>query len=73
MNELLPAWVYRNLERYGNCSIGNRIYTELGHDAILEDLKKHGFICQIRIASKKEPTEHFLHCREEQYTIIEVL
>ena len=45
---MLENYIYRNLDRYGNCLISNSLYKRLGKTKILKDLKQHGFDCEIR-------------------------
>lgn len=43
----MEDWVYRNLEKYGNCFIDQNTYQRLGKTYILMDLMRHGFKCDI--------------------------
>ena len=43
----MEDWVYRNLKNYGNCFLDEKTYKKVGKKAILVDLKKHGFDCEI--------------------------
>ena len=43
----MEDWVYRNLEKYGNCFIDQNTYKRLGKTYILMDLMQHGFKCDI--------------------------
>ena len=46
---MLESYIYRNLERYGNCLISNELYEKLGEKKILNDLKNHGLNCIINV------------------------
>lgn len=43
----MEDWVYRNLDKYGNCFIDQNTYKRLGKHYILMDLMRHGFKCDI--------------------------
>lgn len=49
-NKLKP-YVYEMLMLHGNTVISESVYKRLGEKTILNDLKKHGFDCYIRIAN----------------------
>lgn len=43
----MEDWVYRNLEKYGNCFIDEKTYKRLGKENILCDLLRHGLKCDL--------------------------
>lgn len=54
---MLENYIYRNLDRYGNCLISNSLYKRLGKTKILKDLKQHGFNCDIRVIETIEKNQ----------------
>lgn len=44
---MLQAYVYRNLNLYGNTVLSRRTYDFLGETSILRELKRRGFECII--------------------------
>lgn len=44
----MEEYIYRNLDKYGNCYIDFKTYKKVGKKNMLNDLKKHGFECIIR-------------------------
>lgn len=49
-SDKLKPYVYEMLMLHGNTVISESVYNRLGEKTILNDLKKHGFDCYIRIA-----------------------
>jgi hypothetical protein len=49
---MLESYIYRNLERYGNCIIGMQDIENYGEANIIKDLKKHEFKCSLRIVGE---------------------
>ncbi len=45
----MENYIYRNLKVYGNTYLDNKLYKKMGQKRILDDLKKHGFECEIKI------------------------
>lgn len=45
----MDEYVYKNLDRYGNCYINYKTFKRKGKKDILKDLEEHGFICEIRL------------------------
>ena len=43
----MEDWIYRNLDKYGNCFIDQNTYKRFGKNCILMDLMRHGFKCDI--------------------------
>lgn len=64
-NYLLPTWVYRNLERFGNCSIGIDTFNKHGKDKILKNLKEKGFDCDLRVVHKDVIEKNFLDTKRD--------
>lgn len=53
-SDKLKPYVYEMLMLHGNTVISESVYTRLGEKTILNDLKKHGFDCYIRIAKHND-------------------
>lgn len=51
---MLDRYIYRNLDRYGNCLISNHLYKKLGKTKILEILKQNGYNCDLRVVKTLE-------------------
>lgn len=47
MNVILPQYVYHCLNTFGNTVISTARYSKFGKEKILNELKKHGYICDI--------------------------
>lgn len=45
----MEEYIYRHIKKYGNTIISENLYNNLGEKKILEDLKLHGFHCEIII------------------------
>lgn len=45
----MEDYIYKHLKRFGNTIITEKLYNSLGEKKILEDLKTHGFNCEIII------------------------
>ena len=43
----MEDWVYRNLQKYGNCFIDQNTYNRFGKNYILMDLKRNVIKCNI--------------------------
>ena len=43
----MEDYIYRHLKRYGNTIISEDLYNSLGEKNILDDLKSHGYNCEI--------------------------
>ena len=70
---MLENYIYRNLDRYGNCLISNSLYKRLGKTKILEDLKQHGFNCDIRVIETIETIEkNQIRTVIDKSTIVEI-
>lgn len=54
---MLENYIYRNLDRYGNCLISNNLIRKYGKNKILKDLKQHGFDCDIRVIETIEKNQ----------------
>lgn len=67
---MLEPYIYRNLDRYGNCLISNSLYKRLGKTKILEDLKQHGFNCEIKVVKIFEKNK--VKFVSEESVIVEV-
>lgn len=67
---MLEPYIYRNLDRYGNCLISNSLYKRLGKTKILEDLKQHGFNCDIKVVKILEKNK--IKFVSEESVIVEV-
>lgn len=67
---MLENYIYRNLDRYGNCLISNSLYKRLGKAKILEDLKLHGFDCEIKVVKILEKNK--IKFVSEESVIVEV-
>lgn len=67
---MLESYIYRNLDRYGNCLISNNLYKRLGKTKILEDLKLHGFDCEIRVVNTLEKNK--IKFEKDTITIVEI-
>lgn len=67
---MLESYIYRNLDRYGNCLISNSLYKRLGKAKILEDLKLHGFDCEIKVVKILEKNK--IKFVSEESVIVEV-
>ena len=57
---LIPEWVYKNLDLYGNSLISRKRVVEMTKTGLLNELKYHGYDCSMNIimeagkASKSE-------------------
>lgn len=49
MSVILPPFVYKCLDQFGNTIISTARYSQFGEKRILDELKKHGYICDIVI------------------------
>jgi len=45
----MEDYIYKHLKRFGNTIITENLYNSLGEKKILDDLKEHGFNCEIVI------------------------
>lgn len=72
---MLDKYVYRNLERYGNCVIGLQDLKKYGKKKILNDLLQHGFNCSIRVLGKEKEVSTYVHFGkfDEANVIVEVI
>ena len=64
----MDEYVYRNLDKYGNCYIDYKTFKRKGKKGILKDLEEHGFKCSIRIE-----TDHYSDTPGEKDVIIDVI
>lgn len=44
----MEDYIYKNIEKYGNCYINCKTYKKIGKRNLLNDLKEHGYVCTIR-------------------------
>lgn len=51
---IIKPHVYANLERFGNSAIPARVVEQLGRDAVLDDLRAHGFECELQVFGFKD-------------------
>lgn len=75
MNEMIPAFVYEALDRFGNTIISMTRYKKFGEKRILDALKKRGYICNIYISEYDiEPEKYGIPVRKkhDQTCIIEL-
>ena len=54
---MLENYIYRNLDRYGNCLISNNLIRKYGKNKILKDVKQHGFDCELRVIETIEKNQ----------------
>ena len=45
----MENYIYKYLKIYGNTYLDNKTYRKMGKKRILDDLKEHGFECEIKI------------------------
>ena len=70
---MLDRYVYRTLEKYGNCVIAIEDIKRYGKKKILKDLLEHGYNCSIRIMGEDRITSVYPHLRFNECTrILEV-
>ena len=67
---MLENYVYRNLEKYGNCLISNHLIRKYGKNKILKDLQQHGFNCDIRVIETIEKNQ--IRTLIDKSTIVEI-
>ena len=68
---MLESYIYRNLDRFGNCLISNSLYKRLGKEKILNDLKEHGFNCTLE--KRKSIAQGKLKTYEDDVIIVEII
>ena len=67
---MLENYIYRNLDRYGNCLISNNLIRKYGKNKILKDLQQHGFNCDIRVIETIEKNQ--IRTLIDKSTIVEI-
>lgn len=70
---MLEKYVYRNLERYGNCLLDKTVVETYGKKIIQNDLMKHGFKCRIKKITMRFRDRLGLHSMGEDDYIAEVI
>lgn len=69
-SNLLDDYVYKNLNRYGNTVIHIDELKQHGKSKILEDLKLHGFNCNIRTLGYDRVTGVYPDLKYNEKTVI---
>ena len=67
---MLESYIYKNLQRYGNCLISENLMKRIGKNKILKDLKEHGLDCTIEVRKVADRKKYMTHI--EEFVIIEV-
>ncbi len=71
---MLDKYVYKNLNKYGNCVITMDDIKKYGKKKIINDLLKHGFKCSIRIEGKdRDIDDKYIGKYNEANVIVEVI
>lgn len=70
---MIEDFVYKLLEKYGNCVISIEDVKKYGKKKILKELEKNGYKCNIRIYGEDKYTGVYPHLKyNEQTCIVEV-
>lgn len=67
---MLDSYVYRNLLKYGNTIISSEDLKKYGESKILDDLKEHGFNCNIRTLGYDRVTGVYPDLKYNERTVI---
>ena len=67
---MLESYIYKNLQRYGNCLISENLMKRIGKNKILKDLKDHGLDCTIEVRKVADRKKYMTHI--EEFAIIEL-
>lgn len=67
---MLDGYVYRTLEKFGNCVIGIQDIKRYGKRKIKKDLMDHGYNCSIKIIGQDRITSVYPHLRYNECTVI---
>ena len=71
---MLKPYVFECLKRYGNTVIGEQTFQKYGEKAILKELSKHGFKCNIRILIHEDVKNGQYDMQPvEKYIIVEII
>lgn len=71
MKKKLDYYIYRNLQKYGNCYIDEDSYNKMGEKYILSELKKKDYDCIINCYKNVYYDKHDIPLYDIDY-IIEV-
>lgn len=71
MNQIVPDFVYQCLDAFGNTVISTTRYKKFGEEKILNELKKHGYICDI-VINDYSSYGRWDECREDNRKKYEV-